>query len=171
MMTLGLGISVIIKYFLYPHGQNRYLTGFYWGISIWLASILSTGIWGTANFNPLFSIAQGLNQQITWSVAGGEIAVQILATWLASATVHRIWKHWLITLPLNLNFFATVPRCFHHNWCNFFWEAGGTALITLNAQVLPFLNYHGGQTQPGHPHYRSGFKRLSTARVFFVPYR
>ncbi|QBP17768.1 aquaporin [Acetilactobacillus jinshanensis] len=140
MMTLGLGISVIINYFLYPNGQSRYLTGFYWGISIWIASMIGTGIWNTANFNPLFSIAQGLNQQITWSVVIGEIMVQILATWLASATVHRIWKHWLITLPLNLNFFATVPRRFNHNWYNFFWEAGGTALITINAQLLPLAN-------------------------------
>ncbi|GLB46547.1 putative glycerol uptake facilitator [Philodulcilactobacillus myokoensis] len=136
MLALGLGISLIINYLLYPRLQNRYITGLYWGISILIASLISTGLWGTANFNPVFSFTQAAGHQITWPVMIGETVTQIIGAWLASKTVEYIWSKYLYTLPINLNFFATVPRDPNKNLENFLWEFFGTLAIIVNAQIM-----------------------------------
>ncbi|WP_237757209.1 aquaporin [Apilactobacillus ozensis] len=136
MLGLGLVSSVFINYNLYPKPQSRFLTGAYWGLSIFIASMFSTLFFGTANFNPIFSFAQAVNHQISWLTMLGEFVTQIFGAWLASATVQKMWSKYLNTMPVNLNFFATVPRQLHKWFYNFSWEAIGTFTIVINAQIM-----------------------------------
>ncbi|MCK8624421.1 aquaporin [Apilactobacillus xinyiensis] len=136
MLGLGLVSSIFINYNLYPKPQNRLLTGAYWGLSIFIASIISTAIFGTANFNPIFSFLQAFNHQISWLTMLGEVLTQILGAWLASATVQKLWSKYLNTMPVNLNFFATVPRHLNKWLNNFTWEAIGTFTIVINSQIM-----------------------------------
>lgn len=135
MLSLGLVTSVVINYFLFPKSQNRFLTGFYWGISIFLPSLLTTFFFGTASFNPVVSLTQAIDHQIHWSLMLGEVINQIVGAWLASLTVKWIWSKWLESLPLNLNFYATVPRDVNNWRRNFTWEILGTFLIVVNTQM------------------------------------
>lgn len=140
MLALGLGTSVIINYFIFPNGQNRHLTGFYWGLSILIASLLSTWLFNTAEFNPIVSLTQAIDHKVNWFIAIGEIATQILGAWFSSLTVKLIWSKWLRTLPLNLNFYATVPRNIHHWGWNLTCETIGTFLIIINTQIQNSLD-------------------------------
>ncbi|MHA8110191.1 aquaporin [Lactobacillaceae bacterium Melli_B4] len=139
MLTLGFGISELINYFLYPKLQTRYITGIYWGLSIYFASLVTGLIFGTSNFSPIFSIVQAVNGQISFWVMMGELIVQIIAAWLAAQTTWTIWERWLYTLPINLNFYATVPSQVNNNIRNFLWEAGGTGVIAINSQLIGLL--------------------------------
>ncbi|UQS86271.1 aquaporin [Nicoliella spurrieriana] len=142
MLTLGFGISELINYFLYPRLQTRYITGLYWGLSIYFASLVTGLLFGTANYNPVFSIVQTLNGQISIWIMLGEIIAQIIAAWLAAQTTWSIWERWLYTLPVNLNFYATVPSNVNHRLRNFLWEAGGTAVIAINSQTISLWGFN-----------------------------
>lgn len=140
MLSLGLVTSVIINYFLFPKGQNRFITGFYWGISILIPSLLTTFFFGTAEYNPVVSLTLAVNHQIHWWLMIGEILTQILGAWLASLTVKAVWSKWLASLPLNLNFYATVPRDVNNWKRNFKWEIIGTFLIIVNTEMQNDIN-------------------------------
>ncbi|MBW1605240.1 aquaporin [Lactobacillus sp. Sy-1] len=142
MLTLGFGISELINYFLYPKLQTRYITGLYWGLSIYFASLVTGLIFGTSNYNPVFSAVQAVNGQISILIMLGEMIAQIAAAWLAAQTTWTIWERWLYTLPVNLNFYATVPSKVNHNLRNFLWEAGGTAVIAINSQVIGLFKFN-----------------------------
>lgn len=135
MLSLGLVTSVILNYFLFPNGQNRFLTGFYWGISILISSLLTNFFFGTAEYNPVVSLTLAINHQINWLLMVGAIVTQILGAWLASLTVKTVWSKWLASLPLNLNFYATVPRDVSNWRRNFTWEIVGTFLIIVNTEM------------------------------------
>ncbi|TPR14709.1 aquaporin [Apilactobacillus timberlakei] len=135
MLSLGLVSSVVVNYFLFPKHQNRFLTGFYWGLSILIPSFITTIFFGTAGFNPVVSLTLAVSGKISFWIFVGEVITQILGAWLASLTVKLVWSKWLRSLPLNLNFYATVPRNINNWRANFGWEIFGTFLIVVNTQT------------------------------------
>ncbi|UQS84419.1 aquaporin [Apilactobacillus apisilvae] len=136
MLSLGLVSSVVINYFLFPKHQNRWLTGFYWGISILIPSFITTLLFGTAGFNPVVSLTLAVNDKISFWLFIGEVIMQTLGAWLASSTVNLVWSKWLRSLPLNLNLYATVPRNLNKWKTNFIWEMFGTFIIVINMQAM-----------------------------------